>query len=212
MRMKSLKILFFLILTFCYTVSIAQIVKDPLKKPSIWQQLETSPDNNSLWEKYYGKSLAQMSTSEKTQMQGLQTYLMKLESIAQARLVADNKLSSGGISDWNEADPQLQQARIEYKTEQEAQKAAYHSHLETFIFQEPATLTSLKSNISENFLLIEEFYDNEFPKYGLKYIPYTDAYPEKKYPLEHWVKDQDAKLLVAKKERYEQLKAKAKNH
>ena len=60
-------------------------------------------------------------------------------------------------------------------------------------------LQKLMSNISKNFMLIEDYFDEEFDRYGASYEFYEDKYPKGEYNKVQWIEEHEKKLITLSK-------------
>ena len=65
---------------------------------------------------------------------------------------------------------------------------------ESYVAKSPY-LRNLMSNISKNFMLIEDFFDDEFSKHGAKYDFYEDKYPKGDFNKISWIEENEKKLI-----------------
>lgn len=64
----------------------SDVVEDPLGKPNEWAALATNPQNDKLWEKYFGKDLFSLSREENAMFNQLKQYLLNKEKIEQDKV------------------------------------------------------------------------------------------------------------------------------
>lgn len=60
-------------------------------------------------------------------------------------------------------------------------------------------MNTLKLDLEQNFVIIEDLLSERFTEVGLTYKFYTEQYPEEDYTLSQWVTDQENKLLEMRK-------------
>ena len=53
------------------------VIEDPLGKPEIWALLEKNPNDDPMWEKYYGKDLFSFTKEEYKDFEKLKLHLIK---------------------------------------------------------------------------------------------------------------------------------------
>ncbi|MFT5617201.1 MAG: hypothetical protein ACI85I_000417 [Arenicella sp.] len=146
------------------SVAIGQssVAKDPLKKPSIWKQLQTYPKNDNLWKSYFGKDLFELNAAEGKNYRLWRSFLIaekhKQEEIARKKMMA-----------------------------------IYHTKT-SYIAKSPY-LQRLMSNVKMNFMLIEDFFDEEFENNGETYEFYEDKFPDGKFSKIMWIAQNEKKLI-----------------
>lgn len=181
-------------------------VSDPLKKPGVWQSLKQDPTDRELWEEYMGKSLGALSPDE------LQKYANWKQQLMLQRLTENEAIVGLVISDEMKDDFFIdEQAFTEFDALIKETIAASEpgitradlAGVEAIILSERDDLTMLKQNINENFVIIEDIYDEVFAEYKIKYEFYHEKYPNGDYSKTKWVEDQEARL---KKLRDDQIK------
>lgn len=167
--MKSLKVFLFslLLLPFCLAAQGKEsepLESDPLKKPFIWKQLKSNPSNEALWIAYFGKDLFDFSDKEYENFTAWKNQLIK------------------------ERDRDIKP--IKNKTE--VVKRKYYEQVYGKI-KDPY-YQNLITNISSNFLMIEEYFYEQFSFYNNDYTFYSDKYPKGKYDKEQWISEQEKML------------------
>lgn len=87
---------------------------------------------------------------------------------------------------------------ISEKTKQEEEERAkilsnYRTE-ESYVAKSPY-LQRLMSNINRNFMLIEDFFDEEFDNHGESYEFYEDKHPDGKFNKITWIEQNEKKLI-----------------
>ncbi len=164
-------------------------LNDPLKKPELWAKLKASPGDAKLWEAYTGKAWESMSKTEQERV-AIWRQEMMLRGILEHEIVITNEEKM-----INE-DVQV----IENIKSSELKNA------EMLIMQEQEEITELKSNITENFVILEDLYRELFKEYGLEYKTYASVHPDGKFPVVQWIQEHDAKVKEVKKAKVDSLR------
>lgn len=83
----NIKILYFLILTSFFNCTLLfsqdyeqpedETLDDPFSKPTLWARLKTTPEDDDLWQKYFGKDLFELSEEEYTYYEQLRNKLIQ---------------------------------------------------------------------------------------------------------------------------------------
>ena len=137
---------------------------DPLHKPQIWKRLQANPSNEALWIAYFGKDLFDLSDKEYE-----------------------------NFTDWKN---QLIQARDNVAKpvtkKQETKKNEYYNSVYGKI-KDPY-YQNLISNINSNFLMIEEYFHEQYDFYNAVYVFYSDKHPKGNFDKEQWISEQEKKL------------------
>jgi hypothetical protein len=207
-----------LVLLFSFFISqtlLAQDewVEDPLKKTEVWKQLKANPIDTKLWSDYFGKSLSELSPKEKQQFSEWKQELM-------LRHLADNEAVVGFVVDIENSDDVFIDEDAYSEIEKRIQEAlkngemsvslADFTGLEAMIMLESNSVKELKRNILQNFVILEDLYNDRFEEYSAKYTYYNEEHPDGKYDFIKWIDEQDAKLHDLKMVEVNQLKAKYK--
>jgi hypothetical protein len=175
--MKSLA-LFFVLLLFSFTGSAQSevaIEEDPLKKPTVWSKLRTSPNNDQLWTDYFGKDLFTLSSQEIKLMRQCQSLISKLENQAEKQVELALMKRNGNVS----------------KVYTAADLPQYYRHM--------------VANVNLNFALIEEFFQEEFAAVGRDYVLFQEMHPNDGYSRIAWVSEQEAALLKYMNEKQKEV-------
>ncbi|MCC5944300.1 MAG: hypothetical protein JJT94_05145 [Bernardetiaceae bacterium] len=188
-------------------------VYDPKGKADIWDKLSENPTDSLLWSKYYGKSWDEMNAKdlEKVSIWKQQLMLQKL---------AENK-AIVGFNMANEEDFFIdEQAFKEYQKliDEAAQNNAAPETisfadikgLEAVIVPVREGMEDLKQNIKQNFIILEDMYNDMFQENGLEYTYYIEKYPDESYSQNKWVEEHDALLNKHRQKQIEEIKKKYK--
>jgi len=138
--------------------------KDPLDKPLIWKQLQANPSNEALWMAYFGKDLFDLSDEE------YENFTDWKNNLIQARESFNN----------HEVKKVLVKKQEYYKNVYGNIKDPYYQNL--------------ISNITSNFLMIEEYFQEQYDFYNVEYIFYSKKYPKGDFDREQWISEQEKKL------------------
>ena len=173
-----------------YSVSAQDAeLNDPLKKPEIWAKLKTSPADAKLWEAYTGKKWEDMNKSEQERVAIWRQDLM-LRGIMEHEIVitSDEKM----VTEDERAIDDIKSSELK--------------NAEMLIMQEQEEITELKSNISENFVILEDLYKDLFAEFGMEYKTYAETHPDGKFPLTQWIHEHDEKVKAVKKSKVDELR------
>ncbi len=197
MKLKHLRLSFFVFFTLLWALPILsfaqQEVHDPLKKPDIWAKLEAEPSNRSLWAKYFGKPLEELNYEENENL-SLWSQVLTLKSIMAEEIVIES-VSEGSDED-NEEPIEMDQADLDNLTE--------------IIMAEKEEVADLKSNLQENFVILEDLYSEIFEEYGQNYVFYDKVHPKGEYPITKWVEEVEKKIKEMKDEKLKQITSRVK--
>jgi hypothetical protein len=197
--------------------------EDPLKKPQIWKSLVAKPTDQALWVQYLGKTMDKLSLKqlEEVNMWKQELMLRQLadqEAIVGLQLPKDDKDFFLDENAFMEIMGQINEAKAKGKggsTQKKSADGKVHrvskvelAGMEAMILQEQTELAELKTNIHANFAMIEEYYKEIFEEFGMKYVYYTEQYPQKKYSEVRWVEDQEKKLKDMKMKQIQDLRKK----
>jgi len=209
---------FFLLFSLCLTLTLGAVTaqedwtEDPLKKPEAWAALKKDPTNQTHWESYLGKKLNELTPKERENLNLWKQELM-------LRMLASNEAVVGIVVDEENKDffideaafKELHEAIQQTKTQISDENAITVSEFEglkAFIRIEREDMQALKSNVVENFVIIEDTYMDIYEQYGKEYVPYATKHPEGDYPKIKWVEEHDAELRAIKDEQVKRLKEK----
>jgi hypothetical protein len=200
---------FFSIICLIALLAVAQIneakaqddtANDPLKKPNIWKQLKENPSDLKLWESYAGKPWEQMTQKQQSDINAWRQDLM-MQQLENDDIVITSSVEKDKNEGSNEVIA-LSKMEMEDLTVEDMKNA------ELLIMQENDDVVELKQNIDQNFILLEDMYQDMFAEYGLEYVSYFEEHPNGSYPKTSWVKEQEDRLNKVKMERVRELKAK----
>jgi hypothetical protein len=177
-------------------VAVAQDteVNDPLKKPDVWEKLKKSPADAKLWEAYTGKKWEAMSKSEQERVAIWRQELM-LRGIMEHEIVITSEEKM--VAEDERAIDEIKSSELK--------------NAEMLIMQEQEEITELKTNISENFVILEDLYKDLFAEYGLEYKTYASTHPDGKFPLTRWIHEHDEKIKAVKKAKVDELRKQIKS-
>lgn len=210
-RFFSLCLLFF-ILSLGTTMAQSDWTEDPLKKAEPWQALKKDPTNQTLWESYLGKKLSELSPKERENLNLWKQELM-------IRMLADNEAVVGIVVDeenkdffideaaFNELHEAIQQTKTQISDENSITVSEFEG-IKAFVRIEREDMQELKSNVVQNFVIIEDTYTDIYAQYGKEYVPYATKHPEGNYPKIKWVEEHDAALRAIKDEQVRMLREK----
>jgi signal recognition particle subunit SEC65 len=174
------KLLFFLFFLgiFCLPQFASAQVHDPLKKPDIWAKLKINPADEELWKMYFGKK--EMSDDDHAKMD---TWKKQLSEVSKPTTTRTDTKSTNNIETWNDL-----------------------QGWEEMIMEDRNEIIKLKSNVSANFLLIEELFGQIYEELDLSYKPYEEVHADNKYPKTKWVEEHESKIQAAKEKKLEEFK------
>ncbi|MGB0523366.1 MAG: hypothetical protein ACPGJS_10430 [Flammeovirgaceae bacterium] len=196
-----------IILLVTLTISIsAYATDDPLGKPNVWQQLQKSPVDSVLWAQYFGKPWICMNSDELSDLKSWREELLTIFEL-------EHKAERDEVK-WDDPKEHLD-GKLEYVDHQiEAEKQrldqemrVYVQELKHYMVEESSTLQRLKKNIAVNFVVIEELYEEEFEKLGVKYVWYEDRYPKGRYNKQSWIHEKEEELKQLKLKEFEKRKS-----
>jgi len=143
-------------------------INDPLEKPAIWEQLKQNPYNDAFWTTYFEEDLFSLTKEQYINYNAWKAYLVDLKS----KKIEEDKLA-------------LLKRREEYL----ANRYKHKRKLTESDFEE------LVQNVSKNFPIIEQYFNEQFEALGEKYQSYADVHPENKYNQTKWVEENEEKLM-----------------
>ncbi len=196
-----------LLLKFCLTLLViffaselfaqeAEYIDDPKKKPAIWAKLKENPTSSETWYEYMGKKWTEMSLPEQEQVS-----IMRQELLLRKLTEGDEHKSETG-----EAVASTSGTTVPKKLD--STKATEMANIEALFLAEESEITDLKTNISENFVILEDKYRELFAEYGQTYKPYDEAHPDGKRVLSDWIDEQEKKLKELKRKQLDEFKKK----
>ncbi len=145
-----------------------EFIKDPLLKPSIWNQLELQPKSETLWQKYFSKSLFDLSQQEYQLYTTLKSKLLEKERLAE-----------------QEAAKRKNERKLKY----------YNQKLNS---EDNEYYLSLIQNIEQNITIIDLYFKEKYQELGFDYITYKEAYPQEDYSKTKWVEEKEKQLAQLK--------------
>ncbi len=202
--MRALLYTILLISFFLVSARLKNEPADPLDKPTVWQKLTVAPSDSSLWALYIGKPWVCMTYSEKERVSGWIEQLRKEVASHQkdASVKPENADDFWGTN--SEANQQVAQAAA---AREKKEVMDYLFQLEQVMVEEPSFLTELKTNIGQNFVIIEDTYREEFMALGLNYKDYQSTHKDGKYSKEKWVAERSRELQELKRKEFEKIKS-----
>lgn len=167
---------------------------DPKKKPAVWAKLKDNPTSSEIWYEYMGKKWTEMSLPEQEQMS-----ILRQELLLRKLTEADSGEGSEAVASTNTtATPK----------KLDSTKASEMANIEALFLAEESEITELKSNLSENFVILEDRYRELFAEYGQTYKSYDEAHPDGKRSLSDWIDEQEKKVKELKRKQLEEFKKK----
>ena len=184
-------------------IPVVANLDDPLNKPAVWNLLKRDPTDPALWASYMGKPWVCMNYAEKQQVEQWREKMRKLSE--------EYLLSSGEKADqqaWKEesvaVEKELRNKSIEAAAAE--QIALIKQYEKALLSQGSQSLDELKSNISSNFILIEDMYKERFTQAGGSYQYYKTVHPNDTYSKVKWIEEMGAQLNTLKKEKINGIK------
>ncbi|WP_146201741.1 hypothetical protein [Sediminitomix flava] len=179
---------------------------DPLNKPEIWGMLTSDPGSTFLWSTYVGKPWITLTYNEKERVESWKLELLAtIQASIEEKVVAEEKAQPVSKV-WGEGQSQEEIAHVE-EVKLAAEQEAHFKEIESQMLKESAEISSLKSNVVMNFILIEENFETEYNALGEEYTYYEMVHPDGKYSREKWVTEKSKELRVLKKKEFQRLKA-----
>ncbi|WP_448517835.1 hypothetical protein [Rhodoflexus sp.] len=182
----------------CYfSAAQAQFIDDPLKKPAQWTKVRQNPDDLETWCNYYGKKWVLMSQTEQQQILEWKHQLL-LQDIADKEAIITS--ASANTSTVSAA-----------KLPASSDLPRAIADMEGMIREEHKGLNELRSNVHENFVILEDMYRDIFKELGVTYIPYEKRYPNGDYSRIKWIEEQEAQIKMLKENKIRQVKSSLSN-
>ncbi|MGF1532590.1 MAG: hypothetical protein ACFCUI_02725 [Bernardetiaceae bacterium] len=208
---------------------------DPLKRPLGWQELQSAPNSKQSWETYLGKKWEDLTYKESIQVKLLRQRLQLRQQQAQAKAnqaFASNKTETRAVkvspeeTSKTDASPPQKTALPEKTSPTRKENPAlppekdpafaealrqqkiksYIEELEEIHLAESTEMEELFEAPFENFLLIEEYYQEAFAEYGAVYTAYADKYPRGGYSEMRWLEEQRLRLKRVRLQTLNQVK------
>ncbi|WP_154657199.1 hypothetical protein [Hugenholtzia roseola] len=203
--------------------------QDPLNKPALWAQIIQKPLFQPLWEEYRGKKWTQLSPQERVEVKMWQQTAMLLfvqkrnpnngqNNAAMAQNNQKNQTTTNG-SNTNSSTKNNTQSQVKNQTKspyalrpehvellKREEIRTYVREMEEFVMLEPMEVEDLKENLFENFFLIEDYFFEEFKRYGASYVTYKKTHPKGDYSEDQWIEEKENELLNLKKSYIEKEK------
>jgi hypothetical protein len=193
---------FFAFLTiFSLTIQAQDFEEDPLKHPEIWAKLLKTPSDFTLWNEYIGREWGEMSKEEKTEVIAWRRHLLA------GKTFTKKETQITGIPEEHIEETEVITQEV-IKVEQLNVREI--KALEAIMLEEEQEMTQLTGNISSNFIMIEDLYDEIFKELGHTYIFYDEKHPKGKYSKTSWVEEQEKNVKKIKKKRYRSLRSRIK--
>lgn len=168
----------------------AQFIDDPLKKPVQWEKVRQNPADLETWANYYGKKWILMSPAEQQQVMEWKHQFI-LQDIADKEAIVTSA-----------ENPTANEARASSELPTKAIQ-----DMEAFIREEKKGLGDLRSNIHENFVILEDMYRDIFKELGVTYIAYEKKYPKGDYSRVKWIEEQEAQIKTLKESKIKQVRS-----
>jgi hypothetical protein len=165
-------ITFLMMLLFNILGVLAQesnVIEDPLDKPNEWAAVASNPNNDKLWEKYFGKDLFSFNKEENLLFNNLKQHLLNKEK---------------AIVDKQNYEVMLRKSQNRYKRFEHFTQAQYND---------------LIQNVNKNFPIIEDYFAYQYDLLGEQYVTYQDAYPTGEITKQKWIDEQELKIEELKK-------------
>lgn len=163
---------------------------DPLRKPAIWKKLRTNPANLVVWEEYIGKTLNTMNPTEKE-------VLLAWKDALTLQVITDRE----AIITAHEKELESKKVSIE-KSEL--------TGLETILKEDRQEIIELRSNILENFVILEDIYNEIYKEFDVQYRYYSEVHPQDNFSKILWMEEQETKVKQLREQKVKQLREKYK--
>jgi len=201
--MRSL--LYTILVTALFMISWNEIPQqsDPLSKPTVWQKLTTSPSDSSLWALYVGKPWVCMTIVEKEKIDKWQSEL-RIEVRANQKSTEINPENADKFWETEKEGPGPAELAA---AEERREVVTYLKQLEEVMVEEPSFLSELKTNVGQNFIIIEDTYREEFMALGKEYKDYQSSHPNGKFSKQQWVDQKGRELQELKRKEFEKIKS-----
>ncbi len=208
---------FIFVLMFCSMGVFAQVgimnLRDPLKHPETWKKLRENPIDSALWVEYYGKNWSDFEPEDIKQVTEWKQVLMLRRLAEQETLVGfvikPEMISAGFFIDDSAFEELVMSLEITPEDEANNSDSPFITRelgeIRIMIMREPETLKNLKSNINENFALIEDTYRDLFLQFDVQYEYYKDVHPKGKLNKTAWIDEQDERLKKLKADQFNQI-------
>lgn len=148
-------------------------IHDPLKKPHIWRKLVDTPDDRGLWAEYMGKGWKEMTDEDKRY---INKWIKAIVMEAESKINYDDYVATK----FNSMDELLTWERM--------------------IMEESNRISELKSNVSANFLLIEDMFKEIFEELDRDYKTYDEVHADGNYRQLKWVENHENKITYIKEQ------------
>lgn len=193
---KLLGILLFLFITIL-TIQAQDFEDDPLDHPELWQKLLKTPSDFTIWNEYIGREWGKMSKEEKTEVIAWRRHLLAGKSFTKKQ----SQITGIPTHHVEEAEVIVQEViKVEQLNVKEIRA------LEAIMLEEEQEMTQLTTNISSNFIVIEDLYDEIYKELGQTYVFYSEKHPKGKYSKTSWVEEQEKNIKTIKKKKYRALR------
>lgn len=191
---------------------VPEWVEDPLKKPDLWKKLLEKPTDSAIWVAYYGKDWGAMSQDDLAKVNTWKQELM-LRKLADNEAIIGISIKEGSEEGFfideaafNEFEEQIETIKNDNSIETFITVAEI-AGIEAIIMAQSSEMYELKSNISQNFVIIQDFYEEVFKEYGIEYVRYEKKHPEGDENQVEWVREHDKKLKKLKEDRFKDIKS-----
>lgn len=181
----------YLLLMFFALCAQAQFIDDPLKKPAQWEKVRKNPTDIETWANYYGKKWILMTPAEQQQIMEWKHQLI-LQDIADKEAIVTSAENPAAASPQVSSSTELPAKALQ--------------DVEAFIREEKKGLNELRSNIHENFVILEDMYRDIFKELGVTYIDYEKKHPKGDYSRVKWIEEQEAQIKILKENKIKQMR------
>ena len=193
---RLLSVCLFIFLTII-TTQAQDFEEDPLNHPQVWAKLLKTPSDFTLWNDYIGKEWGEMSKVEKTEVIAWRRHLLAGKTFTKK----ETQITGMPEEHLEETEVIIQEViKVEQLNAQEIRA------LEAIMLEEEHEMTQLTTNISSNFIVIEDLYDEIFKELGHNYVFYSEKHPKGNYSKTSWVEEQEKNVKKIKNKRYHALR------
>ncbi|MCS7019324.1 MAG: hypothetical protein RMJ87_09365 [Cytophagales bacterium] len=182
-----------LFIWFAFATAHAQFVDDPLNKPEQWVKVKQAPHDLEVWANYYGKKWILMTPAEQQQVLEWKHQLLLQEIADKEAIVTSIEHQASKSSPTPSPTTELPAKAL--------------ADVEAFIREEQKGLAELKSNINENFVILEDMYRDIFKDLGVTYIPYEKKHPKGDYSRVKWIEEQEMQIKILKENKIKQIRS-----
>jgi hypothetical protein len=199
-------LLLFLLVSFCLCMAATQGYaqkSDPYRKPQTWEKLKKDPNNRRLWSKYLNKKYSSFTKKDKAEIESMKQALY-IEAVAEEEAIV-------GVQERNVSEeifagfpaPKVVVDKPNLITIAEVKQLG---HAEAIILEQPSEIEELKTNITTNFIILEDKFKELFESMGQPYKYFHEVHPEGDYSELRWIEEQELKIKLLKKQEAENLR------